>query len=200
MLSIGLTGGIGSGKSQVADFLCEFGASIIDTDVISHQLTAAGGAAIAAIREIFGAQAIAPDGSMDRNWMRNHVFHNADARQQLQHILHPLIGQTAMAQARHADGSYCVFVVPLLVESGRWHDRVDRICVVDCEESTQIQRVMARSGLTRQDIERIMLTQATRQQRLELADDIIVNNSNTSLTELRQLTLDLHHKWCDLNR
>lgn len=196
MLSIGLTGGIGSGKTQVANILGSLGASIIDTDLIAHQLTAPQGAAIGAVRKAFGPQAIAADGSMDRSWMRAQVFADDNIRIRLQNILHPLISQYAMAQASVATGSYCVFVVPLLVESGRWQNRVDRICVVDCDEETQIARVQQRSALTVATIRRIMATQASRQQRLELADDVVVNDKQTGLDILRQRTLELHNKWC----
>lgn len=198
MLSIGLTGGIGSGKTQVADLLGELGASIIDTDVIAHQLTAPGGAAIDVIRDVFGAESIDPDGSMDRNWMRQQVFADQDVRLQLQSILHPLISQTALAMAEEADGDYCVFVVPLLIESSHWHKRVNRICVVDCDIETQIGRVERRSGLTRDIIKRIMSTQASRQARLELADDVIVNDGTTTLEDLRAQTIALHEHWCGL--
>lgn len=198
MFSIGLTGGIGSGKSQVADLLGQLGASIIDTDVIAHQLTAPDGAAISAIRNVFGDQAISQDGSMDRDWMRKQVFADQTVRIQLQSILHPLISQTAMDMAQDMRGDYCVFVVPLLVESQHWHKRVDRICVVDCDIETQISRVEKRSGLTRDTIKRIMSTQASRQSRLDLADDIVVNDSTTTLETLRERTIALHNKWCAL--
>lgn len=198
MLAIGLTGGIGSGKSQVADLLGELGAKIIDTDVIAHQLTAANGAAIESIRNAFGAQAIAADGSMDRAWMRQQVFADQSVRLQLQSILHPLISQKAMATAQDIQNIYCVFVVPLLVESGHWLERVHRVCVVDCDIETQISRVEKRSGLTRDIIKRIMSTQATRQARLDLADDVILNDSTTTLATLRERTIALHDKWCAL--
>lgn len=198
MLAIGLTGGIGSGKSQVADLLGQLGAGIIDTDVIAHQLTAPGGAAIAAIRNVFGGQAIGPDGSMDRNWMRKKVFADDVVRLQLQNILHPMIAQLALDMANDISGTYCVFVVPLLVESGQWRERVDRICVVDCDVDTQIARVEKRSGLTPSTIRRIMSAQASRQARLELADDVIVNDSETTLEILRARTIALHKHWCAL--
>lgn len=198
MFAIGLTGGIGSGKSQVADLLGQLGASIIDTDVIAHQLTAPNGAAIGVIREVFGAQAINHDGSMDRNWMRQQVFADESVRLQLQSILHPLIGQAAMSMADSMSGDYCVFVVPLLVESGHWHKRVNRVCVVDCDIETQIARVEMRSGLTRDTIKRIMSTQASRQARLDMADDVIVNDRATTLEILRERTIALHNKWLAL--
>lgn len=197
MFSIGLTGGIGSGKSKVADWLAEWGAAVIDTDRISHDLTAPGGAAIEPLRTAFGADAIGPDGAMDRDWMRARAFADPAARLRLESVLHPLIGQAVQDQARQARGSYLVLVVPLLVESGRWRDRVDRICVVDCDPETQVRRVQARSGLTRSTIERIMSAQASRADRLAAADDIIVNDGSTDLDALRRRVLQLHQAWSD---
>lgn len=198
MYEIGLTGGIGSGKSKVADLLQEWGAAIIDTDAIAHTLTAPGGAAIEPIRQTFGDQVIAADGSMNRAAMRELVFANPETRRQLEAILHPMIGSVTRQRARQAQGCYLVYVVPLLVESGTWVDRVDRVCVVDCDPETQIQRVQARSGLTREAVQRIMQAQASRQQRLQAATDIIVNDGATSLNDLVQRTQALHHKWCGL--
>lgn len=195
MYKIGLTGGIGSGKSRVADFFQEWGAAVIDTDLIAHQLTAPGGAAIAAIRDSFGPQMIAPDGSLDRQAMRELVFSNPAARGQLELIIHPMIGSVTQQQASQAQGCYLVFVVPLLVESGRWRDRVDRICVVDCDPATQIARVQARNGLTKQAIERIMSAQASREARLAVADDIVLNDAGTTLDELALRARTLHEKW-----
>ena len=197
MFSIGLTGGIGSGKSKVADWLAEWGAAVIDTDLIAHELTAPGGAAIAPIRAAFGAAAIRPDGALDRDWMRARVFAEPAQRQQLESILHPLIGQTVRERAAQARGDYQVFVVPLLVESGHWRDRVDRICVVDCDPDTQVRRVQARSGLTRDTIERIMSAQASRADRLAAADDVILNDAATDLDALRRRVFQLHQAWRD---
>uniref|UniRef100_UPI00334161BC dephospho-CoA kinase n=1 Tax=Castellaniella defragrans TaxID=75697 RepID=UPI00334161BC len=196
MFSIGLTGGIGSGKSQVADLLADWGAAIVDTDRIAHALTAPGGEAIEAIRAHFGAAAIGADGAMDRFWMRARVFEDSAARHSLEAILHPLIYRVVHEQAAQARGCYLVCVVPLLVESGRWRDRVDRICVVDCDPQTQVRRVQARSGLTPQAIERIMSTQASREKRLAVADDIVLNDGPTSLDELVHRTRALHDVWC----
>jgi dephospho-CoA kinase len=198
MYEIGLTGGIGSGKSKVADLLQEWGAAIIDTDAIAHELTAPGGAAIEPVRQAFGDQVIAADGSMNRAAMRELAFANPETRRQLEAILHPMIGSVTRQRAHQAQGCYLVYVVPLLVESGTWRDRVDRVCVVDCDPETQIQRVQARSGLTREAVQRIMQAQASRQQRLQAATDIIVNDGATSLNDLVQRTQALHHKWCGL--
>lgn len=198
MLKIGLTGGIGSGKSAVADSLATFGASIVDTDVIAHTLTAPGGAAIEGVREAFGNQSIAADGALDRDYMRTLVFAQPAQRKRLEAILHPLIAHQAQRQAQMAEGCYVVFVVPLLVESGRWRDRVDRICVVDCDKSTQIERVRARSGLSIDRIEQILAAQATREQRLVCADDVIDNGAHMTLQGLKSQVLGLHQRWCNL--
>ncbi len=197
MFSIGLTGGIGSGKSKVADWLAEWGAAVIDTDRIAHDLTASGGAAIEPLRAAFGTKAIGSDGALDRDWMRACVFADPAARQRLEAVLHPMIDQAVRDQASRARGLYLVFVVPLLVESGRWRDRVDRICVVDCDPETQVSRVRARSGLTRDTIERIMSAQASRADRLAAADDVIINDDSTDLDTLRQSVFRLHQAWCD---
>jgi dephospho-CoA kinase len=196
MYQVGLTGGIGSGKSKVAELLGQWGAAVIDTDVIAHELTAPGGDAIEPIRQTFGSQVIAPDGSLNRAAMREQVFANPGQLKQLEAILHPMIGSVTRQRAQQAQGCYLLYVVPLLVESGHWRDRLDRICVVDCDPETQIRRVQARSGLTRPAIERIMQSQAGRQTRLEAATDVIVNDGQTSLPELVQRTRALHEAWC----
>lgn len=199
MFKLGLTGGIGSGKTYVANLLAGWGASVIDTDQIAHALTAPGGLAIAPIREMFGADLIGPDGALDRARMRELVFATPTKRAALEGILHPLIAKEVFVQAQTATGLYAVFVVPLLVESGRWRDRIDRLCVVDCEETTQIERVQARSGIPIDTIRRILAAQATRAQRLAVADDIIVNSANTTLEELEKQVLVLHEGWCNLS-
>ncbi|MDV2116364.1 dephospho-CoA kinase [Alcaligenes faecalis] len=198
MLTIGLTGGIGSGKSQVAHFFASWGAAVVDTDVIAHELTAPDGLAIEPIRAAFGAQALAADGSMDRDWMRACVFADPNARHRLEAIIHPLIWDVTKAQALKAQGCYLVVVVPLLVESGRWRDRVDRICVVDCDEATQIARVQKRNGLAVDTIERIMAAQAQRQQRLDVADDVVLNDGQTTLPLLEARAWAVHQRWCAL--
>ena len=198
MLKIGLTGGIGSGKSRVADFFESWGASVVDTDAIAHALTAPGGGAIESIRQQFGSQVITPEGALDRAAMRELVFGDAGARTRLEAILHPMIGRVTQQQAAAAQGCYLVFVVPLLVESGRWRDKVDRICVVDCDPATQIARVQARSGLTQEAIERIMSVQVSRELRLAAADDIVLNDGTTSLEQLEARSRGLHESWCKL--
>lgn len=178
---IGLTGGIGSGKSTVAGLLARHGAAVIDADAISRSVTATGGRAIAAIAQAFGPQMVGPDGAMDRQAMRDRIFQDVQAKRQLEAIIHPLVSQITAEQAQHAldTGHRClVFDVPLLVESGeRWRHQVDRVLVVDCSTDTQRQRVMARNGLPVQDIDRIITQQASRAQRLACADVVIANES-----------------------
>ncbi|MCX7222136.1 MAG: dephospho-CoA kinase [Burkholderiales bacterium] len=199
MFKLGLTGGIGSGKTYVANLLAGWGASVIDTDQIAHALTAPEGLAIAPIRAAFGSDVIGPEGALDRARMRELVFSNPTERVTLEGILHPLIAQEVLVQAKAATGLYAVFVVPLLVESGRWRDRIDRLCVVDCDEATQIARVQARSGIPTDTIRRILDAQATRAQRLAVADDIIVNSASTTVEELEKQVLVLHEGWCNLS-
>ena len=198
MLKIGLTGGIGSGKSRVADLFETWGATLVDTDVIAHELTAPGGRAIPALQAQFGAAAITAEGALNRPVIREQVFAKPSARQALENILHPLISEVALEQGHQATGHYIVYVIPLLVESGRWVDRVDRICVVDCDPETQIQRVKQRSKLTRVAIERIMAVQASRSERLAMANDVIINDAQTSIADLECQALALHHQLCQL--
>lgn len=193
-LRIGLTGGIGSGKTRVSDRLAQLGASVIDTDVIAHTLTRAGGGAIAPLRDAFGDSVIV-GGALDRAAMRARVFADPQARRLLESILHPLITQQAGEQAARAQGAYQVFVVPLLVESGRWRARVDRICVVDCDPDTQIARVQARSGLSEADVRAILAVQATREQRLAVAHDIIDNGAQSTEASLHAQVDALHRRW-----
>jgi dephospho-CoA kinase len=184
---IGLTGGIGSGKSTVAGMLAARGAAVIDADAISRSLTAPGGRAIKPIAQAFGPDMIDAQGGMDRQAMREHVFQNVQAKKQLEAIIHPLVSQITAEQAQEAVRSgrrVLVFDVPLLVESGeRWRKQVDRVMVVDCDTDTQRQRVMARSGLVAEEIDRIMALQVTRAQRLACADSVIFNQG-LSLAEL----------------
>lgn len=195
--SIGLTGGIGSGKSLVADLLGARGAAIIDTDLIAHQLTAPGGAAMPAIREAFGEEVVTAEGALDRAAMRDRVFSDAEARRRLEAILHPMIGhQAELAAQAAADAPYRVFVVPLLVESGRWTERVDRVLVVDCPEALQVQRVMQRNRLSAAQVEAIMAAQASRAQRLAAADDVIVNDG--TLSQVEAAVERLHGVYLDL--
>lgn len=190
----GLTGGIGSGKSTVAAWLREAGARVVDVDALSRQLTAPGGAAIAAIARQFGATFITPEGALDRPRMRAHVFESPSAKRQLEAIVHPLVAQaTALARAQaEAERATCVvYDVPLLVESGRWRQQVQRVLVVDCPAATQIARVKARSGLSEAEVRAIMATQASRAQRLACADAVICNDGLT-LEQLRDLVRTWH--------
>lgn len=173
---IGLTGGIGSGKSTVANLFEQRGVAIIDTDVIAHQLTTPDGLAIAQIRAAFGDDFIDASGALNRNKMRAAVFADPDTKVRLESILHPLIRQAADRAAREAQAPYVIFVVPLLVESGRWWQRIARLLVVDCPEELQIQRVVERNAMTREQVLAIMATQTSREARLAKADDIIVND------------------------
>lgn len=174
--SVGLTGGIGSGKSTIADLFAAQGAAVVDTDLIAHQLTAADGAAIAQIRSVFGDRFILPDGALDRRTMRETVFADASAKKRLEAILHPLIRNETGHAAARAQGPYLLFVVPLLVESGVWQQRVSRVLAVDCPEQIQIQRVMQRNSLNEQQVRAIIGSQAQRAARIAAADDIIVND------------------------
>ena len=174
--AVGLTGGIGSGKSTVADLFAARGASIVDTDVIAHSLTAPGGAAMPAIIAAFGAEFADANGALDRPRMRALVFSDAKAKATLEAILHPRIRTGALAAAEAATGDYVMYAVPLLVESGTWRDRVSRILAVDCRENVQIARVMARNNLSETQVRAIMAAQASRAERLAAADDVIDNN------------------------
>ena len=186
-MRIGLTGGIGSGKSTVAAALVELGgALLVDTDAISRALTAPGGGAMAAIEARFGRSFVASDGALDRAAMRDLAFRDPAAKQALESILHPMIGaETARQAALAASGQRVVFDVPLLVESGRWRRLVDRVLVVDCDESTQIARVMARSGLSEGAVRAILAQQATRAQR-RAAADAVIHNDGLTLSQLRE--------------
>ena len=174
--AVGLTGGIGSGKTTVADMFAAHGASVIDTDYIAHQLTVTGGAAIASIRAQFGDRFLTSNGAMDRARMRDCVFADMAAKTRLEAILHPLIRVETERAAAQARGPYLLFVVPLLVESGNWKQRVSRVLVVDCPEQLQIDRVMQRSGLSDAQVRAIMATQASRTARLTAADDVLLND------------------------
>ena len=192
---IGLTGGIGSGKTAVSDLLAKLGAGIIDTDLIAHQITAPHGAAISQIEKQFGPAFIAADGALNRDKMRSLVFAKPEARKSLEAITHPLIRQETIRQALQLckEGApYLVFVVPLLIESGSWMELIDRLVLVDCPEETQIQRVMQRSNLPREEIERILAAQAGREERLKYADVVIENQG--SLKDLEVEVQNLHHK------
>lgn len=192
-LHLGLTGGIGSGKSTVALMLAQAGAALVDADAIARQLTDVGGAAMAAIASQFGAELIRADGALNRDAMRARVFNDPQAKKRLEAIIHPLVAQETQRQAldaAHQGHPTVVFDVPLLVESGRWRAKVDRILVVDCTVETQIQRVCQRNGWTADAVQSIIQQQATRAQRLAAADWVVFNQG-LSLDQLRAELADL---------
>jgi len=193
MFKVGLTGGIGSGKSTVADLFAGQGVPVIDTDVIARTLTAPGGMALDAVRAAFGDQVMQADGSLDRAALRRRVFSDADARHQLEAILHPLIRLAVEQQLATLAAPYVLIVIPLLVETGTYQAVLDRVLVVDCPEDQQIARVMARSGLTLDEVKAILAAQAGRAARLAIADDVI---SNTASPEaLRTQVAALHRRY-----
>jgi len=192
MFSIGLTGGIGSGKTTVADMFAARGVPVIDTDLIAHQITAPGGVAMPLIESAFGPQYVAADGSLDRARMRTRVFGDGAAKAQLESITHPLIRAESERQRNLARGAYHIVVVPLLVEAGPRAVKTDRVLVVDCAVDTQIERVMQRNGFSRDQVLAIIARQATREARLAAADDIIVNDSQATLDTLEREVEALH--------
>ena len=203
-LVIALTGGIGSGKSTVANVLAEFGAAVIDTDAIAHRLTAAGQSGARAIGEQFGTQYLAADGALDRSRMRELVFSDPHARKKLENLLHPMIraevesemNAVVDAAANRAPAPYIVIVVPLLVETGAYRNLARRVLVVDCDECQQVARVVERSGLTAEAVQAIMANQVSRTERLRRADDVVRNDGD--LATLRSMVKALHRKYLDL--
>lgn len=193
--SIGLTGGIGSGKSTVAAALVECGACLVDTDAIARALTAPGGAALPALAEAFGPGILAVDGALDRDRMRSLAFGDLGAKARLEGVLHPLIGAEAERQAARAAGRPVVFDVPLLTESSRWRTRVDRILVVDCPEPLQVRRVMQRSGWDAAAVERVIAQQAPRPRRRAIADAVVHNGETMTLPALRAAVRALWAHW-----
>jgi len=195
-LVVGLTGGIGSGKSAAADAFAELGARVVDTDAIAHELTGVAGAAIPEIAQQFGKAFIDPTGAMDRKRMRDLVFSDAEEKQRLEALLHPMIRAESLRRIENAKSPYVIYVVPLLVESPGHRERVGRVLVVDCPESLQIDRVRQRSGLPDAQIRRIIASQIQRGKRLAAADDVI-DNSGT-IAALQQQVLRLHEKYLAL--
>ena len=193
---VGLTGGIGSGKSAAADEFARLGAAVVDTDVIARELTEPGGAALAHIKALFGEAFVAPSGAMDRKRMREHVFADAAAKRALEELLHPMIRAEAERRIAQAAAPYVVYVVPLLVESGSYRTRVDRVLVVDAPEALQLARVRARSGLGEAEVRAIMASQLSRAARLAAADDVIDNGG--SIQALRNQVAALHAKYLKL--
>ncbi len=193
-LRIGLTGGIASGKSTVADMFADLGVPVIDTDVIAREVVAPGQPALEEIREAFGARVIAEDGALDRPAMRALVFGDDEARLRLEAILHPRIGAATREQAADAGGAYQIIVVPLLLESPL-RAFVDRILVVDCEEKTQMARLLSRDAESESQARRILAAQASRAERLAIADDVIANEGD--LDNTREQVRRLHRRYLD---
>jgi len=192
MFVVGLTGGIGSGKSTVADLFAAHGVPLVDTDRIAHRITAPHGMAMPQIAAEFGNVFVAADGSLDRARMRALVFSDEGARKRLEAITHPLIRAETEREQRDAQGPYVIVVVPLLVESGNWKTRVNRVLTVDCSVDTQISRVMLRNGFSREQVLAIIGRQATREARLAAADDVI-DNDNVPLDALKA-QVDAQHR------
>jgi dephospho-CoA kinase len=197
MFVVGLTGGIGSGKSTVADLFAAHGVPLVDTDLIAHRITAPHGLAMPQIAAEFGAAFVAADGSLDRARMRELVFTDDGARKRLEAITHPLIRAETKREQREAQGPYVIVVVPLLVESGSWKGRVNRVLTVDCSVETQISRVMSRNGFSRDQVLAIIARQATREARLAAADDVI-DNDNAPLDALKAQVDKQHRAYLSL--
>ncbi|CAB3779221.1 dephospho-CoA kinase [Paraburkholderia fynbosensis] len=197
MFVVGLTGGIGSGKSTVADLFAAHGVSLVDTDLIAHRITAPHGMAMPPIAAEFGPAFVAADGSLERARMRELVFSDEGARKRLEAITHPLIRAQTKREQREAQGPYVIVVVPLLVESGSWKHRVNRVLTVDCSVETQIARVMSRNGFSRDQVLAIIARQATREARLAAADDVI-DNDNAPLGTLKAQVDKQHRAYLSL--
>lgn len=197
MMVVGLTGGIGSGKSEAARLFSDLGAPVADTDAIAHALTAPDQPALQEIAKSFGKDALYPDGSLNRAFLRQRIFSDADAKRMLESILHPLIREEVVnILARNASAPYQIIMVPLLFETGAYTGLIDRSLLIDCEESLQIARAMARSQLAEAEVRAIMAAQCSRTQRLEMADDIIVNNG--TLADLEKQVREKHEKYIRL--
>lgn len=192
---IGLTGGIGSGKSAAAEEFARLGAAVVDTDVIAHELTAAGGAAMPAIEKLLGREFVLPSGAMDRAKVRSRVFSDPAARTALEALLHPLIRQRSAERIAAAHGPYVIHVVPLLIESKNYRARADRVLVIDAPEEAQLARVRGR-GLSEDEVRAIVRSQASRAERRAAADDVIENEG--TLGALRQQVAELHAKYMAL--
>jgi dephospho-CoA kinase len=190
---VGLTGGIGCGKSSATDMFAALGAGVVDTDVISRELTGPGGAAIDAIRREFGAEYVLADRSLDRARMRALVFGDPEARRRLEAILHPLIRETSRSRIAGSRSPYVLLVVPLLLETGSYGDLLNRVLVVDCDEAQQVERVKARSALTTDEVRSIMKAQLSREERLARADDVLRNDGD--INHLRAQVEALHSQY-----
>ena len=197
-LVVGLTGGIGSGKSAAAAEFGRLGATVVDTDAIAHELTLAGGAAMAQVRRLFGDDFIDASGALDRAKMRTLAFRDPAAKKKLEQLLHPMIRAESERRIAAASGPYVIHVVPLLVESPGYRQRVTRVLVVDCPEDVQVERVRQRSRLSEEEIRRIVASQAKREERLAAADDVIDNSA--SLDALHKQVRELHSRYLELSR
>ncbi len=197
MFKVGLTGGIGSGKTTVADCFARLGVPVVDTDVIARDLTAPGGAALPQIRAVFGDAVMRADGTLDRAALRRRVFADPAARRELEAILHPRIREVVEARLATLDAPYALIVIPLLVETGGYRGLLDRVLVVDCPEEMQIARVISRSGLTHDEVAAILAAQAGRAARLAAADDVIVNTATPEI--LRGEVAALHEHYLALS-
>ena len=194
---IGLTGGIGSGKSAAAQEFERLGATIVDSDAIAHELTAPGGAALAHIKALFGEAFVTPHGAMDRDAMRRRVFGDPAAKRALEQLLHPMIRAEGERRIAAASGPYVIYVVPLLIESGDYRGRVDRVLVVDAPQELQLERVRSRSGLSEREVRAIMAQQLSRGARLAAADDVIDNGG--TLQALRAQVAALHARYVKMS-
>jgi dephospho-CoA kinase len=192
-LVVGVTGGIGSGKTTVAKLFETLGAGLVDTDEIAHELTRAGQPAMEQIRKQFGQDYLDEEGALNRARMRALVFSDAQARSKLEAILHPLIRAQAQVRVESSPAAYVLLIVPLLVETGSYRGQLRRVLVVDCDEELQVTRVMRRGGLSEQQARAIIASQATREQRLLAADDVITNNAG--LAELAEQVRWLHGRY-----
>ena len=194
---VGLTGGIGCGKSSASQLFSELGIDVVDADVIARQLTQPGGQAIDSIRDVFGNAFLTAEGALDREKMRNLAFSDNRARHQLEKILHPLILQETLIQIEHSRSPYTILVVPLLLETDDYNPIVQRILVIDCAERIQIARTMARSQLPEQQVKAIMAQQISRKDRLQKADDVIVNDRDIEF--LKAQIIQLHQRYLMLS-
>ncbi len=207
-LRIGLTGGIGSGKSEVSRLFAECGATVIDTDIISRELVEPGQPALQEIIHTFGTEVLDTEGRLDRHQLRSQVFTSPEKRHQLESILHPRIRTRALELAHTADTPYCLLVIPLLAETGTGREGrpgdsgypLDRILVVDAPTEKQIERVAARDHLSRQEIEAILNSQSDRNQRLAIADDVIVNDGDLDHLKVEVMQLDRQYQQLAGNR
>lgn len=197
-LVVGLTGGIGCGKSTACQFFSALGIDVIDTDDIARQLTQPQGLAIAAIQDTFGNTFITPEAALDREKMRNLVFSDNNARLKLEHILHPLILRETIRQITSTQSPYAIVAIPLLFETSDYDTIVQRVLVIDCDEEQQISRTIARSHLSEQKVRAIMATQISRKDRIQKADDIIINRQEIS--DLKNQVIQLHHKYMILSK